>query len=188
MSVNSALKSALLLAVIHWGQLFQTKWIVHRNVTSSCDSTQHHWASYPSRTAPLFSTVSVFLVLSWDSSSLFISPGVFWRGNMSSTFTSLPPLLDLRRALLMVSPPELVPCNAVSFDFSGCDWGETSLKELLAGPDDAQLKVTRWWGLTSVCVTKFESSLSFSSWKSLESSSVKPWLWPISSLWGNSRS
>lgn len=62
---------------------------------------------------------------------------------MSSIFTSLLPLLDRRRALPMVSPPELMPWNVVSFEFAGCDRGEASLKELLAGPDDAQLKVTR---------------------------------------------
>lgn len=79
------------------------------------------------------------VVLSRDSSSLFISSGGLWRENTLSTFTSALLLLDLSRALLMVSPPERMP---LWFEYAGSDWGKPSLKEQLAGPDDALLGVT----------------------------------------------
>lgn len=42
----------------------------------------------------------------------------------------------------MVSPPEPMPRDGVLFGYAGCDSGEGSLKELLAGSHDALLQVT----------------------------------------------
>lgn len=128
----------------------------HKNVTSSCDSTQHHWASYPSKTVSLldvFSSSSIVLFWealkpSWVFCSVCLSPDCLVGAELpASTITSLLALLDLSRALLMVSAPALMSCNGAPSEPCGC----VGLTGPLAGLDDA------WPSLP--CVERVTSNL-----------------------------